>query len=247
NRPFCLYVPHGAVHSPIQGPDNKPGRGPDKVKSAQQPQRPRDATTRLMMNGLDENIGAILDAIGEHELAERTLVFFFSDNGGAAHMRCDPLRGRKGTVWEGGHRVPAIAWWPGKVKPGSRTDQLSISLDLMPTMLQLASLPTDLERKLDGVSLVPLLVEGKSLGQRQLFWNGVAMRDGPWKLITNTKGLKGGPALFNLADDLGEKNNVAARHPKRVNQMLAALKAWKSDVAAGATVQPDRASSATGE
>jgi arylsulfatase A-like enzyme len=239
DRPFCLYVPHGAVHSPIQGPDNKPGRGPDKVKSAQQPQRPRDETTRLMMKALDENIGAILDALAEHQLEERTLVIFFSDNGGAAHMRCDPLRGRKGTVWEGGHRVPAIAWWPGQIKPGSRTDQLSISLDLMPTMLQLAGLPVEQDRKLDGVSLLPLLLEGTSLGRRQLFWNGVAMRDGPWKLVTRAKDLEGGPALFNLDEDIAETRNLAADHPQRLKQMLEALEAWKSDVATGQTSQPD--------
>ncbi len=239
DRPFCLYVPHGAVHSPIQGPDNKPGRGPDKVKSAQQPQRPRDATTRLMMKALDENIGAILDALNQHQLAERTLVVFFSDNGGAAHMRCDPLRGRKGTVWEGGHRVPAIAWWPGQVKAGSRTDQLSISLDLMPTMLQLAGLSTELERKLDGVSLLPLLLEEKPLGRRQLFWNGVAMRDGPWKLVTREKDLEGGPALFNLDEDIAETTNLAADHPQRVKRMLVALDAWTRDVADGQTPQPD--------
>jgi arylsulfatase A-like enzyme len=239
DRPFCLYIPHGAVHSPIQGPDNLPGRGPDKVKASGQPQRPRDDTTRLMMQALDENIGAILDALDEHHLAERTLVIFFSDNGGAAHMRCDPLRGRKGTVWEGGHRVPAIAWWPGKIKPGGRTDQLSISLDLMPTMLELAGLPTEQDRALDGISLVPLLLDGKSLGHRQLFWNGVAMRDGPWKLVTQAKDLKDGPALFQLEDDIAETRNLAADHPQRVKSMLEALEAWKKDVATGATAQPD--------
>jgi arylsulfatase A-like enzyme len=209
------------------------------VKASGQPQRPRDDTTRLMMQALDENIGAILDALDEHHLAERTLVIFFSDNGGAAHMRCDPLRGRKGTVWEGGHRVPAIAWWPGKIKPGGRTDQLSISLDLMPTMLELAGLPTEQDRALDGISLVPLLLDGKSLGHRQLFWNGVAMRDGPWKLVTQAKDLKDGPALFQLEDDIAETRNLAADHPQRVKSMLEALEAWKKDVATGATAQPD--------
>jgi len=239
DKPFCLYVPHGAVHTPIQGPDNLPGRGPDKVKAGQQPQRPRDDTTRLMMKALDDNVGAILDAVHQHGLAERTLVIFFSDNGGASHMRCDPLRGRKGQVWEGGHRVPAIACWPGKIKPATRSDQLAISLDLMPTMLELAGISTDQPRPLDGISLLPLLLKGQSLGRRQLYWNGSAMRDGTWKLVAKAQGLTDGPGLYNLEDDIAEKNNLADKYPQRLNRMLRQLEAWKVDVANGATPQPD--------
>ena len=98
---------------------------------------------------------------------------------------------------------------------------------------------TGQDRKLDGVSLLPLLLEEKPLGRRQLFWNGVAMRDGPWKLVTREKSLEGGPALFNLDKDIAETTNLAAVHPQRVKRMIEALGAWTRDVADGQTPQPD--------
>ena len=180
-----------------------------------------------MMKSLDDSVTSILAAVRKNGIAGSTLVLFFSDNGGAAHMRCDPLRGKKGTVWEGGHRVPAIAWWPGTIAKGTKTDQLCISLDVMPTMLELAGLESPSNCKLDGISLVPLLRDRQTLGHRELFWNGVAMRDGTWKLVVQKKQ----SLLFDLASDIGEKHNVAAQHPERVQSMLAALAAWRLDVA----------------
>jgi arylsulfatase A-like enzyme len=153
-------------------------------------------------------------------------------------MRNDPLRGRKGQVWEGGHRVPAIAWWPGKIKPGSVTDQLCISLDVMPTLLDMAGARVPAKHKLDGVSLQQLMLEGKPLGRRQLFWNGTAMRDGPWKLVVKAPGLKNGPGLYDVGKDIGEQHNLAGEHPDRVQAMLKAIGAWKKDVETGATKQP---------
>ncbi len=239
DQPFCLYVPHGAVHTPIQAPDSAPGRGPDagRRKDRSKPQRNQQDTVKLIMKALDDNIGAILDAVDRAGIAEKTLVLFFSDNGGARHMRNDPLRGGKGSVWEGGHRVPTIAWWPGRINPSTVSDDLCISLDVMPTLLDLAGVSVPKAHKLDGISLAPLLLEGRSLGQRQLFWNGAAMRDGPWKLITKAKGIAKGPALFNLADDIGEQKDLADQHPDRVERMLAAIEAWKRDVETGATEQ----------
>ena len=223
DQPFCLYVAHGAVHAPIQAPDSAAVRGEDRgPKDA----RAQQETVKLMMKSLDDSVTAILDAVRKNGIAGSTLVLFFSDNGGAAHMRCDPLRGKKGSVWEGGHRVPAIAWWPGTIAKGSKTDQLCISLDVMPTMLELAGLEQPTERKLDGQSLVPLLRERQELGHRRLFWNGIAMRDGTWKLVVQKKR----PLLFDLATDIAEQHNVADQHPKRVQSMLAALAEWRRDV-----------------
>ncbi|MDP6355836.1 MAG: sulfatase-like hydrolase/transferase [Planctomycetota bacterium] len=234
-KPFCLYVPHGAVHSPIQGPNDPPVRGPNKGRI----DRPQAETVKEMMKALDENIGAILDKLNETGLAERTLVMFFSDNGGAKHCKNTPLRGRKGSVWEGGHRVPSIAWWPGKIKPGTVSHDLAITLDVMPTMLDLAGVKVPENLKLDGVSLAPLMLEGKGLGQRQLFWNGIAMRDGPWKLITKMRGNPSrSPLLFNVAEDISEEQDISTEHPERVAKMTQALEAWKKDVA-NATPQPD--------
>jgi arylsulfatase A-like enzyme len=181
------------------------------------------------MRALDENVGAVLDAVERNGIAHKTLVLFFSDNGGARHMRNDPLRGRKGTVFEGGHRVPAIAWWPGRIEAGAKTNELCTTLDVMPTMLDLAGVDTPGDRPLDGVSLRGLMLDHEPLGDRQIFWNGVAMREGSWKLI-NRRGEQGRPLLFDLTEDIAESTNVADQHPERVKRMLEALDAWKTDV-----------------
>jgi len=236
DRPFCLYVAHEAVHSPFQAPGDPPQRG--DVPNKGRPDRSNKDTYALMMKAMDDSLGAIVAAVKKHKLAERTLIIFFSDNGGVTSVGSNkPLRGSKGTNWEGGHREPAIAAWPGKIKPGTLTDQLAISLDVMPTVLELAGANVPDGHKLDGVSLTPVLLKGKSLGQRKLFWNGKAMRDGPWKLIIGGRGAKG-TGLYNLDDDIAESQDLSAKHPDRVKQMLAAIEAWKTDVATGATVQP---------
>jgi len=235
DRPFCLYVAHEAVHSPFQAPGDPPQRG--NVPNRGRPKRPVKETYKLMMKAMDDSLGEIVAAVAKHGLAERTLIVFVSDNGAMRAGSNKPLRGFKGSNWEGGHREPAIAAWHGKITPGSVTDQLAISLDIMPTMLDLAGARPPAGHKLDGISLAPLLLEGKSLGQRKLFWNGRAMRDGPWKLIIDGRGSKG-IGLYNLADDIGESKNLAGKDPDRVKQMLAALEAWKRDVATAATAQP---------
>lgn len=242
DRPFCLYLPHGAVHSPIQGPQSPAIRGPNKQRVKVSAAAKKE-TVRQMLKSLDESIGAVIDAVERNGISKKTLIVFFSDNGGAAHMSCAPLRGKKGSVWEGGHRVPAIAMWPGKIRPGSVSEQLCISLDLMPTMLELAGASDDVkaDRPFDGVSLASHMLEQESIGRRQLFWqhgSSVAMRDGEWKLVTRAKGLTGDPALFDLSSDLGEKSNLASAQPRRVQKMVDAVKAWQEDVEQDITPQP---------
>ncbi len=232
HRPFCLYVAHGAVHTPIQDLDSPAQRGPERAGARDA--RPRDEIVRGMMQRLDHSVTRILDAVRAEGLAGRTLVLFLSDNGGAVHMRNDPLRGRKGQVWEGGHRVPAIAWWPGTIAKGTRSDALCSSLDVMPTMLGLAGLEPPADRPLDGRSLEPVLRGGEGEPGRRLFWKGTAMREERWKLVEQ----RGTAQLFDLAEDLGETRDLAAEHPERVAAMRAELEAWRRDVAAGATRQP---------
>jgi len=242
-RPFCLYIAHEAVHSPYQGPNDLAQRGPN---ASRRPAGNRNRAVktdvktayRQMMEEMDQGVGQVMATVKRLGLEENTLIFFFSDNGANSRGSNGPLRGFKGSNWEGGHREPAIAWWPGRIKAGSLSDELAISLDLMPTMLALAGVEVPEGHRLDGVSLLPVLLEGKSLGRRQLFWNGKAMRDGPWKLIIQGKGQKG-IGLYNLAEDLGEQHNLADRYPDRVEAMLAAIEQWKQDVARGATVQPE--------
>jgi arylsulfatase A len=236
--PFCLYLPHEAPHSPYQGPGDPPvrevGRKTGKEVKGDEIKR----AYREMVQEMDEGIGEILDTLREAGVAENTLVFFCSDNGATSSGSNGALRGQKGTDWEGGHRVPAIAWWPGKIEPGTTTDQLAISFDLMPTMLELAGLAAPADRPLDGESLVPVLLEGKGIGPRRLIWNGAAVRDGNWKLVIE----KGEPLLFDLANDPGEEKDLADRHVERVARMMSTLKEWTREMEETATPQPDRSS-----
>lgn len=242
DEPFCLYVPHEAPHFPYQGPNDDPtgfrvvngysGRlslEPDAIR-----QRYRN-----MVVEMDRGIGAILDALQRLNLAERTLVFFLSDNGATPEGSNAPLRGGKGSVWEGGHRVPAIAWQPGAIVGNQVTDQLAATMDIWPTLAELAGWSAQIERPLDGISLVPTL-RGAAAERRAMFWSfmdGLAMREGNWKLVLGEDGAYR-PMLFDLASDIAEQHDLAADQPERAARMEQAARRWLEDVRATATPQP---------
>ncbi|HUT93415.1 MAG TPA: sulfatase-like hydrolase/transferase [Thermoguttaceae bacterium] len=250
DRPFCLYVAHEAPHSPWQGPHDAPVRGPNGASGNAVRGDEIKRAYREMIQEMDKGVGEMAATIERLGLAERTLVFFFSDNGGTPTGSNGPLRGHKGQLWEGGHRVPAIAWWPGHVEAGTTCDEPAISLDLMPTLLALAGVEAPEGHPLDGVSLLPALLDRRSLGERALFWSyrdQLAMREGPWKLVAtppSRKAQRSGEAgetveLFNLADDLGETRDLAKQFPDRARAMREAIRAWEAEVATGATRQPE--------
>ena len=188
--------------------------------------------------------------VGALLLSIAFLVLFFSDNGANRNGSNGLLRGNKGSVWEGGHRVPAIAWWPGTVAAGRTTAVTAISLDVMPTLVELAGGRLPEGHRLDGRSLVEVLTakeaggrQSKRLGRRDLFWEfgkRAAVRRDDWKLVVGQMPA-GRVGLYNLKSDLGEQKNLAAGQPGRVKQMQALLAAWRTEVARGATVQPERA------
>jgi arylsulfatase A-like enzyme len=251
NQPFFLYMAEEPVHAPYQGPNDPPVRGgfsdealpndPSLRDKQRDKGRPVKDIYRDMMTEMDNGIASVIATLQETGLATNTLVFFFSDNGAPRGPGSNlPLRGFKGSDWEGGHHEPAVAWWPGHIKPGV-TDQMANSLDVMPTFLDLAGISAPKKRPLDGVSLKSLLFDQKPLGPRQFFWDG-AMRDGTWKLMVRQgngrQGKLAKPELFDLANDLSEKQDVSDQYPDRVQTMLAAWTQWKKDVATGATPQP---------
>jgi len=232
DKPFCLYVAHEAIHNPNQGPNDPAIRGPEK-RPKKELQPTLDAV-REMTLAMDDGVGQIVAKLHELGLEENTLVWFFSDNGGTGENKSTgpDLRGMKGSVWEGGHRVPAIVSWPGRIKPGTTTDATVLTMDVMPTLGSLSGAEVPASYKPDGVDLSKLLLKDKPLAERPLFWkfkSKLAMREGPWKLVVNERGLDG-PGLFNLSDDLAEANNLAEKQPERVAKMLAAIKAWEQDV-----------------
>ena len=234
HRPFCLYVAHEAVHSPYQGPNDGPVRDGSGHRAER---RDRVQAYREMTEELDRGVGSLVATLARLGIAEQTLVFFFSDNGAVQIGSNGVLRGGKGTLWEGGHRIPAIARWPGRIPAGRRCAAQSISLDLMPTMLALAGAAAP-DRPLDGVDLSPVLFGTGSLRARDLFWEhgeARAMRRSRWKLIAQEAA---GVQLFDLDADLCEQSDVAQQHQAVVAEMMEQLRGWHREVWAGATVQP---------
>ncbi len=241
DNPFFLFVSHLIIHFPWQAPGEEAHRnvGTDYWSLEKLGPHPEGAVrpvVQKMVEALDDSVGAIMDALRELHLDENTFVLFLSDNGGYLDYQGRfqgeissnaPMRGQKTDVWEGGHRVPAIAWWPGHIESGGVTHATAMTMDILPTCALLAGVaPPD---RLDGVSLVSHLLEGAALPQRDLFWrigDARAVRRGPWKLVLEN----GEPCLFNLADDIGEQHDIASRRPELVKDLLDALKAWEQEM-----------------
>ena len=257
DRPFCLYVAHEAIHSPIQVPGDPVRRTEEKwtrwnwkEKSVAQ----RVEKYKGMTLPMDEGIGQIRRKLEELGIADNTFILFFSDNGDTpeAPDGSPTLRGQKGLLYEGGHRVPAIAVWPGKIKPGSHSDQTAISIDVMPTVLSLAGVKLPKRHQLDGMDLSPTLLDQKPLPDRSFFWTrhrggrARAIRKGPWKLVVSfgrrgpTTRANARVELFNLDDDLGETRELAKQHPDRAAAMYEELTAWYADTQRTATLQPSQ-------
>jgi len=240
--PFCCYIGHEAVHYPFQGPGDKAVR---KVggKSAGRSTRPdKEAAYKEMIEEMDKGIGEVVATLERLGLARDTFVFFFSDNGAISLGSNGPLRGGKAQMWEGGHRVPAAAYWPGRIAPGRTCGDLAITLDVFPTLLALAGATPPKGRAIDGTDLSGVLLENKTLGPRTLFWamgKQRAMRQGPWKLVRGLPGLKAKAGLYHLGRDIGEQHNLADAEPQRVQTMTAELEAWENEVGAADPMPTD--------
>ena len=241
HQPFFLYVAHEAVHLPFQTPaDTMEARKPVAKEDRWKPERIRPKY-KVMLEEMDKGIGEIFNALRVADIADSTLVFFFSDNGAIGAGSNQPFRGGKFSHYEGGHRVPAIAWWPGKIRAGSKCDGLVVAMDLLPTFAEIAgfkltteatSVATGIAVAPDGISLANVLLSGAAPPDRQIFFGyepklGTAMRDGPWKMI-----VKGDRAqLFHLGRDSGEQDNLVESESGRAASMRAAIDRWKEETA----------------
>ena len=186
---------------------------------------------------MDEGIGEIIQTLRDLNIDRKTLVFFCSDNGGTGTWgNNQPLRGHKGQVYEGGHRVPAIAWWPGKIKPAIETDEIIMTMDLFPTMLELSG--SVIDQDLDGISFKDVLLGNTKMPDRDLFWRAgknKAVRSGRWKLVVSGETVE----LFNLDENLSEDNNLAESNQESVDKLLEKLKTWEEDVLEGVRIITD--------
>lgn len=225
-EPFLLYVPFNAVHSPLQAPeaflkqygyDPKAGPFGGHVPAGHGGQRGRGNTVRqtyaAMVTAMDAAMGRILDALDAKGIAEDTLVLFFSDNGGTPHFGGDntPLRGNKGSVWEGGVRVPAAVRWPRRLEGGRKLDTLMGYVDVMPTLRRIAGIGGKPPHELDGTDVLGVLAGQDDPPDRVFFLGGGAVVTQRWKLVEDQ--------LFRIDEDPCERRNVAAQHPKVVARL----------------------------
>ncbi|MGL6260929.1 sulfatase-like hydrolase/transferase [Vibrio sp. WXL210] len=227
--PFFLYVPFNGIHGPLQATD----------EDLERYQHIEDVQRRKLvaMNyNMDKNIGRILDVLEENDLKDNTIVVYLSDNGGkykGNHSYNHPLRSEKGTLWDGGIRIPFTIAWPGTIPAGQTFDDPIIALDILPTVAAATGVETQAEWQLEGVDLLPLLTEQKPLENRYLYWHNTragAIRDHDWKLVMpNILNNRQKPQLFNISEDISESNDLASKHPEQVKRLMAAWQAWDAD------------------
>jgi arylsulfatase A len=232
DKPFCLYLPHEAPHYPYQGRNDPPERLPGGKKGKKARGKEIARAYKEMVEVMDEGIGKIVETVRNLGLERKTFIFFCSDNGATKNGSNGALAGNKGSLWEGGHRVPAVAYWPGRIKPGTVTTQTTLGMDMFPTMVSIAGAKLPAGLKLDGVDLLGMLTEDSKLSKRTLFWRyrkQKAVRKGPWKLLVQGDNVK----LYNLSDDLGEKKNLANAKPAIVRELQGELAAWEQEVSDG--------------
>lgn len=256
-RPFFAFYSFYDVHTPLMAREDlrkkyeaKRARLGIKDKWGREHERDvrltqDDAVYAAMVEAMDLAVGKVLAKLDELGLRENTLVIFTSDNGGLSTSEGWPtsnlpLRGGKGWMYEGGIREPLLMRWPAVVKPGSVISAPVSSPDFFPTLLEAAGAKPQPGQTLDGQSLLTV-VKGGTLPARALFWHyphygnqggapAAAARRGDWKLIEWLE--DGRVELFNLAQDLGEQNDLAANEPQRAAQLRAELHAWQKQVGA---------------
>jgi arylsulfatase A-like enzyme len=266
-EPFFLYLPHFAVHNPIQAKKELVKRFKNKPPAGGH-HNPKYAA---MIASLDESIGRILETLDKNGLTENTLVIFSSDNGGVGDYASvglknkegntdnAPLMGGKGMLAEGGITVPWIFRWTGMIEPGRTDETPIISVDLYPTLIELAGADPPPDYTLDGVSLVGLLQgKQKSLDRDAIFWHfpgylgagagqwrttpvGV-IRSGDWKLLEYFE--DGKLELYNLKDDRSEKHNLAESNSEKTRELRDKLVAWRASVGAKMPTPNDQQSDA---
>jgi len=256
DRPFLLYLSHYAVHAPIESKQTLTNKYKARAERIPRHEGPRFVPvygrykTRMvqdnpayagMVQSVDESVGRVLEKLEQLGVAENTAVIFMSDNGGLSTVprggpTCIlPLRAGKGWLYEGGIREPMIIKWPGVVRPGSSCSEPVTSTDFYPTMLQMAGMPLKPEQHVDGVSMVPLLKETGKLKRQAIYWHyphyhgsgskpSGAIRAGDYKLIEWYE--DNSIELYNLKDDIGERNDLAGKMPEKAAELRRLLHQW---------------------
>ena len=241
DEPFFLYVPHPIPHAPLHvSPPYMEGVSPKviaklKAEDGNIDYQTRHNLFRQAIAEIDWSVGQILDTLKAHGLDENTFVLFTSDNGppkNTIHASPGPLRGSKGTAFEGGMREPTVVRWPGKIPAGKTNNELMTTMDLLPTFAKLAGAEVPSDRVIDGKDIWPTLTGKARTPHKAFFYHRgrtlSAVRSGKWKLHTK----KGKPSeLYDLESDIGEKQNVIKSHPEIVVSLNDYLKRFAKDIA----------------
>jgi arylsulfatase A-like enzyme len=236
DKPFFLYIPHPDPHRPIYVSPDFIEDAPDSLKARLEKEdgyvdyAARDKLYKYAINEIDWSVGQVLEALKKNGIDENTLVFFTSDNGPTIGS-AKPLRGGKGSAYEGGVREPAIIRWPGKIPAGQVNDELVTAMDLLPTFAKLAGAKIPVDRVIDGKDIWPVLVNNEKSPHKAFFYHQrrelKAVRSGKWKLqVDGDKPI----ALYNLEKDISENNNVLEENPTVANELLSYIKDFQEDI-----------------
>jgi len=228
SKPFFISVMFNAPHWPWQGPGDKPYPDTMSWTSGGSP-----AIYATMVKSMDEAVGKIIDALDQQKLSANTVVIFTSDNGGERFSDNGIYTGSKMQLWEGGIREPAFVKWPGKIKPGSTTHQVTTTMDWTATILSLAKAKADPKFPLDGIDIMPVIMGKKKEVDRTLYWrlfqrtNHKAMRSGKWKYLRDEKGDE---YLFDLSKDPREKDNLKEKQQQVFEKLKKQYTDWEKTV-----------------
>jgi len=228
DKPLFLSLHFTAPHWPWEGREDQAIS--DQLANFQHQDGGNRSTYETMVEQMDENIAKVLAAISEQGIADNTIVVFTSDNGGERYSDTWPFTGVKGELLEGGIRVPLVVRWPGRIDAGSRSDQVMISMDFLPTFLAAAGgeVPAD---GFDGIDLLPQLLGEAAPVERTLFWRfksnaQAAVRQGDWKYLK----LGDKEFLFNLAEDSRERAKLQDKYPDKFTELKALWEAWNAEM-----------------
>jgi len=229
DRPFFLFLSYNAPHTPLQAP-------PSYLKRVAHIPDQKRRTYAAMLTAVDDGVGRVLDTLRDNGLEQNTIVVFLSDNGGSGNNGSSnaPLRGKKGSPWEGGFRVPFAVRWPAGLPSGTTFDGTVSSLDIFATMAAINGLKTDAKRPLDGVNLLPY-VKGEKKGPphptiylRNINRGAYAIRNGDLKMTIPKSNVA--PKLYNLETDLGESQDIAAENTATLQKLQGMLDAWDAQL-----------------
>ncbi len=231
DSPFFLYVAHEAPHYPYQGRNDPVVREENGKMNTQGSRLNKEGAYKEMIEVMDEGIGDLVNYLRKQKLLANTFILFCSDNGASAIGSNFPLKGFNASLWEGGHRVPALAYWEGKIQPGL-TNQTVMTMDIFPSLVEMVKPGNSKKYDFDGSSFMHLLssdIQGNDLSDRSLFWRfrgKKAVRRDEWKMVMENNKI----FLFNLDEDISEKNNLIDEFPGIRDSLIHSMEDWELEM-----------------